>query len=278
MVRTFEHEKPNPCIVCICIQVHLHRIALRLPKSQYPFEHISTCLALAAATNPPFDNILSSIALALLAVIMAFQLPAFLTRFLRPFTSSASLSLQPDALSALQFPPNSQRAIFAGGCFWGLEELYRKDWGNGRGLLDCRVGYTGGHNKAPSYEDVCSGRTGHAESLLIVFDPEKVSYRELVTYFFKMHDPTTLNRQGADTGTQYRSAIFAEDDEQLQIAQSVKEQVSEQWYKGKPITTQILRATQWWDAEPYHQKYLIKKEDGYHCPAHFVRPGLPDLK
>lgn len=209
---------------------------------------------------------------------MAFQLPVFLTRFLRPFTSSASLSLQPDALSALQFPPNSQRAIFAGGCFWGLEELYRKDWGNGRGLLDCRVGYTGGHSKAPSYEDVCTGRTGHAESLLIVFDPDKVSYRELVTYFFKMHDPTTLNRQGADTGTQYRSAVFAEDEEQLKIAQTVKEQVGAQWYKGKPITTEILRATQWWDAEANHQKYLIVNQHGYHCPAHYVRPGLPDLK
>ncbi|RVX69575.1 hypothetical protein B0A52_06639 [Exophiala mesophila] len=209
---------------------------------------------------------------------MAFQLPSYLTRFLRPFTASASLPLQPDALSALQFPPNSQRAIFAGGCFWGLEELYRKDWGNGRGLLDCRVGYTGGHSKAPSYEDVCTGRTGHAESLLIVFDPDKVSYRELVTYFFKMHDPTTLNRQGADTGTQYRSAIFAEDEEQLQIAQTVKEQVGAQWYKGKPITTEVLRATQWWDAEPEHQKYLLVNKYGYHCPAHYVRPGLPDLK
>jgi len=98
----------------------------------------------------------------------------------------------------------------------------------------------------------------------------------LVEYFFKMHDPTTLNRQGADTGTQYRSAIFAESDEQLKIAEEIKEKVGAQWYKGKPITTQILRATQWYDAEEKHQKYLINFDQGYHCPAHYVRP-LPAL-
>lgn len=209
---------------------------------------------------------------------MAFQLPPFLTRFLRPITTASTLSLQPDSLATLQFPPHAQRAIFAGGCFWGLEELYRRDWGNGRGLLDCRVGYTGGSKSAPSYEEVCTGKTGHAESLLIVFDPNIVSYTDLVIYFFKMHDPTTLNRQGADTGTQYRSAVFVENDEQLKIAQSIKEKVGQQWYKGKPITTEILRATQWWDAETKHQDYLGKNKWGYHCPAHFVRPGLPDLK
>ncbi|KAL2428713.1 putative peptide methionine sulfoxide reductase [Exophiala dermatitidis] len=212
---------------------------------------------------------------------MAFQMPTFLTRFLRPFASSASASLQPDSLAAMQFPPNAQRAIFAGGCFWGLEEFYRKHWGNGKGLLDCRVGYTGGQTPAPSYRAVCSGQTGHAESLLIVFDPDRVSYRQLVEFFFRMHDPTTLNRQGPDTGTQYRSAIFAENDEQFKIANEIKEKVQEQWYKGKPITTQILRATQWYDAEDYHQDYLKKMEErgehGYQCPAHYLRP-FPELK
>ncbi|KIX04477.1 peptide-methionine (S)-S-oxide reductase [Rhinocladiella mackenziei CBS 650.93] len=207
---------------------------------------------------------------------MAFQMPSFLTRLVRPFASSASMALQPDALAAMEFPPNAQRAIFAGGCFWGLEQLYREYWGT-KGLLDCRVGYTGGHTKAPSYEAVCTSRTGHAESLLIVFDPDRVTYRQLVEFFFRMHDPTTLNRQGADTGPQYRSAIFAENDEQLQIANEIKEKVGEQWYKGKPITTEILRATQWYDAEMRHQGYLINNPGGYHCPAHFVRP-LPELK
>ncbi|OQV00902.1 hypothetical protein CLAIMM_06337 [Cladophialophora immunda] len=182
----------------------------------------------------------------------------------------------------MQFPPNSQRAIFAGGCFWGLEELYRKTFGDGKGLLDCRVGYIGGQTKAPSYADVCSGRTGHAESLLIVFDPERLSYKQLCEFFFRMHDPTTLNRQGADTGTQYRSAIFAENDEQLKIAEEIKKKVGEQWYKGKTITTEIRRATQWYDAEDYHQKYLIpepgKDTSGlYHCPAHYRRP-FPELQ
>jgi len=208
---------------------------------------------------------------------MAFQMPTFLSRFLHPFTTSVMRPLQPDALSTVQFPPSAQRAIFAGGCFWGLEELYRKDWGKDKGLLDCRVGYTGGEKQAPSYEDVCSGRTGHAESLLIVFDPDKATYRQLVEYFFKMHDPTTPNRQGADTGTQYRSAIFAENDEQLEIAAEVKDKVGEQWYTGKPITTEIKRATQWYDAEDYHQLYLSKNPYGYHCPAHYVR-NLPPLE
>lgn len=222
-------------------------------------------------------DILTATFIAISPATMAFQLPTFLSRFLRPVTSSAQMNLQPDALAAMQFPPNSQRAIFAGGCFWGLEDLYRKYWGNGKGLLDCRVGYTGGTSKAPTYYDVCSGRTGHAESLLIVFDPDRVSYRQLVEFFFKMHDPTTLNRQGADSGTQYRSAVYAENDEQLNIAEEIKQKVGDQWYKGKTVTTEIKRATQWYDAEEKHQEYLEKEPHGYHCPAHFVRP-LPALK
>jgi len=223
------------------------------------------------------DTLFATVVTIVLA-IMAFQMPTFLSRFLRPLSSSASMNFQPDALSAMQFPGRSERAIFAGGCFWGLEELYRKDWGNGKGLLDCRVGYTGGATKAPSYGDVCSGRTGHAESLLIVFDPDRVSYRQLVEYFFKMHDPTTLNRQGADTGTQYRSAVYAENDEQLKIAEEIKQKVGDQWYKGKSISTEIKMATQWYDAEKEHQEYLtVKQKDGYHCPAHYVRP-FPALK
>ena len=156
-----------------------------------------------------------------------------------------------------------------------MEELYRKDWGKEKGLLDCRVGYTGGHTDNPTYADTCSGRTGHAESLLIAFDPDKVSYRQLVEYFFKMHDPTTLNRQGADTGTQYRSAVFAENDEQLKIANEIKEKVGKEWYKGKTITTEIARATKWYDAEDDHQKYLELQPYGYHCPAHYLRRFPP---
>lgn len=186
-----------------------------------------------------------------------------------------SRPLVPDSLAAKQFPEGSERAIFAGGCFWGLEELYRKDW-EGKGMLDCRVGYTGGQTEAPDYRSVCSGRTGHAESLLLVFNPQQVSYKQLVEYFFKMHDPTTLNRQGADTGTQYRSAIFYVDNNQKKIAEEIKEKVSKEWYKGKSISTEIREVTKWYDAEDYHQDYLKKEPFGYHCPAHFVR-NLPAL-
>jgi peptide-methionine (S)-S-oxide reductase len=206
---------------------------------------------------------------------MAFTMPGFLSRFMRPFSSAMSSSYQPDAMAAMNYPPNTQRATFGAGCFWGVEELYRHHFGNGKGLLDCRVGYTGGETKAPSYSAVCSGRTGHAESLLILFDPEKLSYRQLVEFFFKMHDPTTLNRQGADTGTQYRSAVFANNEEQLKIAQDIKEKVGKEWYKGKPITTEVAMATQWYDAEDYHQDYLTKNHGGYQCPAHYVRNFPP---
>lgn len=202
-------------------------------------------------------------------------MPSFVTKLMRPFTTSMGKPFVEDSLAAKGFPAGTERAIFAGGCFWGLEELYRKDW-EGKGLLDCRVGYTGGQSEAPDYRSVCSGRTGHAESLLIAFDPNKVTYRQLVEYFFRMHDPTTMNRQGADTGTQYRSAIFYENEEQKNIAEKIKEKVGKEWYKGKPITTEIRAVTKWYDAEDYHQDYLKKEPFGYHCPAHFLRK-LPAL-
>ncbi|KAK5945666.1 Peptide methionine sulfoxide reductase [Knufia obscura] len=206
---------------------------------------------------------------------MAFQMPSFVNKLFRPFTTAVSRPYVQDSLAAANYPQGTERAIFAGGCFWGLEELYRKDW-EGKGMLDCRVGYTGGQSEAPDYRAVCSGRTGHAESLLIAFDPQKVTFRQLTEYFFKMHDPTTMNRQGADTGTQYRSAIFYENEDQKKIAEEIKEKVGKEWYKGKPISTEIRAATKWYDAEDYHQDYLKKEPYGYHCPAHYVRP-LPPL-
>ena len=140
--------------------------------------------------------------------------------------------------------------------------------------MDARVGYIGGKSDSPSYRQVCSGNTGHAESLLVVYDPDKVSYRQLLEFFFRMHDPTTLNRQGMDTGTQYRSAIFANDEEQLKIAEEIKEKVGREWYK-KPISTEVTMAGKWYDAEDYHQEYLDKNPGGYECPAHFVRNFPP---
>lgn len=216
---------------------------------------------------------------------MAFNssaMPSFLSRFLRPFTSSTSFSFSPEALSSANFPENTQKATFASGCFWGVEHIFRKQYANGNGLLDARVGYTGGGTQAPSYRAVCSGTTGHAESLLIMFDPEKVSYKMLVEFFFRTHDPTTKNQQGYDRGSQYRSAIFANSEEQLQIAQEVKAEVQEKWKyeegeSTSTISTEVAMAGPWYDAEDYHQLYLHNNPGGYECDRHFIRTKYPPL-
>ena len=185
------------------------------------------------------------------------------------------MSLQPDALAARNFPENTQKFTVGAGCFWGVEHLYRKHFGKGKGLLDARVAYTGGGTNAPNYRSVCTGSTGHAEALLVLFDPEKVSYRQLVEFFYRMHNPTTKDQQGGDRGTQYRSAIFANSEEQLKIAQDITEKVGKEWYPDKPITTEVAMAGPWFDAEDYHQLYLENNPHGYECPAHFVRNFPP---
>jgi methionine-S-sulfoxide reductase len=159
----------------------------------------------------------------------------------------------------------SETATLAGGCFWGVEELFRQL----PGVLDTTVGYTGGTLENPRYENVKTGRSGHAESLQIVFDPSKISYRAILEYFFRLHDPTTANRQGNDVGSQYRSAIFYHSDEQKKIAESVKTSIeaSEKW--KRPIVTEIVAATPFYSAEEYHQDYLQKNPNGYTC--HYLR-------
>ncbi|KAF2273104.1 peptide methionine sulfoxide reductase msrB/msrA [Westerdykella ornata] len=176
----------------------------------------------------------------------------------------------------MSIPEGAQKATVAAGCFWGVEHMYRKQFAN-NGLIDARVGYIGGDATNPSYRAVCSGRTGHAEALQVVYDPEKVSYRTLLEFFYKMHDPTTPNSQGPDVGPQYRSAIFFHTPEQEQIAKDVTDKVNKQWWKGK-VVTEIVPAGQWWDAEAYHQLYLDKNPMGYECPSHFLRkfPPLQD--
>jgi peptide methionine sulfoxide reductase msrA/msrB len=157
-------------------------------------------------------------------------------------------------------------ATLAGGCFWGMEEILRKI----PGILSTRVGYTGGELRNPEYGDVHTGSTGHAESVEVTFDPAVISYEELLEkYFFRMHDPTTLNRQGNDTGTQYRSAIFYHSDAQRKTAELVKERVSKSGQWKRPITTEITAAGPFYLAEEYHQKYLEKNPGGYSC--HFIR-------
>ncbi len=158
-----------------------------------------------------------------------------------------------------------ETATFAAGCFWGTEEFFRKV----PGVVETRVGYTGGGEHPAHYEEVSSGTTGHAESLELKFDPSKVSYKELLTLFFKMHDPTTLNQQGNDHGSQYRSAIFTHSTEQFKEAQAMKLKVEKSGAWKKPITTEISQAGPFYEAEEYHQKYLVKNPGGY--DNHYLR-------
>ena len=173
----------------------------------------------------------------------------------------------------MTFPPGSETATVAAGCFWGVEHMYRKAFAN-KGLLDARVGYIGGDTSNPDYRSVCSGSTGHAEALQVVYDPQKVTYHQLIEFFYKMHDPTTANRQGPDVGSQYRSAIFYHNDDQEKIAKDITDKVNNEWWKGK-VATQVLPAGQWWDAEKYHQLYLDNNPGGYECPSHFLRKFPP---
>ena len=154
-----------------------------------------------------------------------------------------------------------ETAILAGGCFWGMEEILR----NIPGVIKTTVGYTGGVTANPTYEDVCTGRTGHAESVQVLFDPAKLSYESLLDYFFRMHDPTTLNQQHNDVGVQYRSAIFYTTEAQKQTAEQVKMRWDKSGKFNRPITTEITQATTFYPAEEYHQKYLMKNPGGYNC-------------
>lgn len=156
-------------------------------------------------------------------------------------------------------------ATLAGGCFWGVEELVRAL----PGVLRTDVGYTGGTTRGPLYEQVKSGETGHAEAIEIEFDAEKISYEELLLFFFKMHDPTTANRQGNDVGSQYRSAIFFHSEEQRATAEKVKARVDASGAWKKPVVTEIVPASTFYPAEGYHQDYLQKHPNGYTC--HWVR-------
>jgi peptide methionine sulfoxide reductase msrA/msrB len=158
-----------------------------------------------------------------------------------------------------------QVAVLAGGCFWGVEELIRKL----PGVTSTEVGYTGGSVPNPTYEIMTTGSTGHAESVRVVFDPRKLSYADLLRYFFRLHDPTTANRQGNDRGTQYRSVIFYNSPEQREVAEKVIREVNQSGKWGAPVVTQVVAASTWYPAEEYHQDYLQKHPNGYTC--HYLR-------
>ncbi len=158
-----------------------------------------------------------------------------------------------------------ETATFAAGCFWGTEEFFRKM----PGVVSTRVGYTGGHLANPHYEDTHESKSGHAESVEVQYNPKAVSYEHLLDQFFKMHDPTTLNSQGNDKGSEYRSAIFTHSDEQMKEAVAFKAKVAASGAWKKPITTEITPAPKFWVAEDYHQKYISSGRGTY--DNHYLR-------
>jgi peptide-methionine (S)-S-oxide reductase len=156
----------------------------------------------------------------------------------------------------------------AGGCFWGLEELFREQ----PGVLDTEVGYTGGDNENPDYHN----HPGHAEALAITYDPDKTNYAAILDFFFRIHNPTTLNRQGGDVGSSYRSAIFYQDDEELKTAKEMIDTVNASGLYKDPVVTTLEKFTKFYTAEAYHQDYLQKNPGGYTC--HYVRTDQSLIK
>ena len=147
------------------------------------------------------------------------------------------------------------KATFGAGCFWGVEAEFRQV----QGVLSTRVGYSGGTLANPTYKDVCTGKTGHAEVVEVTYDPNRVSYEQLLGVFWASHDPTQLNRQGPDRGTQYRSAIFVHDDEQKAAALASRDDLERSSKHRRPIVTEITPASEFYEAEDYHQQYLEKR-------------------
>jgi peptide-methionine (S)-S-oxide reductase len=153
----------------------------------------------------------------------------------------------------------SKKAVLAGGCFWGLEDLLRSQ----PGVINTEVGYTGGENENPTYEN----HPGHAEAVEIEYNPEETNYKKLLDFFFQIHNPTTLNQQGNDKGTSYRSAIFYANEEERAVAEEMIEIVNQSGRWDDPVVTTLEPLTRFWSAEDYHQDYLVKNPNGYSCHA-----------
>lgn len=185
----------------------------------------------------------------------------------RHCVNSVSLNFVP-AAAAKDAPkadkPPFEKAIFAGGCFWGVEYHFQ----HAKGVISTRVGYTGGYTEHPTYKDVCSGRTGHAEAVEVTFDPAQTTYEDLAKLFFEIHDPTEVNRQGPDIGLQYRSAVFYLDDNQKAIAEKLIGLLKNKGYK---VATQVVPATTFWPAEDYHQQYYEKEHGKPYCHVYTKR-------
>lgn len=164
-------------------------------------------------------------------------------------------------------------ATLAGGCFWCLEAVYDQV----KGVKSVESGYIGGQTTNPTYEQICGGRTGHAEAVRISFDPKTVGYRDLLNIFFAIHDPTTLNRQGNDSGTQYRSVIFYHSPEQRDIAQDIIANVTEERLYSSPVVTEVSPASQWYEAEAYHQEYFARNPSQGYC-TYVVGPKVAKFR
>lgn len=167
---------------------------------------------------------------------------------------------------------SSKVVTVAAGCFWGVERAFSRHF-QGKGLLSTKVGYANG---APSidhvdYKAVCTGTTGFSEAVQLTYDPSLLTFREIIEIFFRIHDPTTVNAQGPDVGTQYRSGIYTLSEEDLAVAKEVKEYFQKEWYPHKRVVTEIEPLAKFIDAEEYHQQYLDKNPGGYECPTHFLR-------
>lgn len=182
-----------------------------------------------------------------------FEGEGFTPKNTRHCVNSISMNFVPS-----QTENSHQKAIFASGCFWGTEYFMQKT----EGVLETEVGYIGGHKKNPTYEEVCSGTTGHAEAVQVTFDPDKISFEELAKLFFNTHDPTQVNRQGPDIGEQYRSEIFYHNEKQKEIAHTLIEQLEQ---NGYDIATKVSRAGTFWKAEGYHQDYYKKTGGTPYC-------------
>lgn len=165
---------------------------------------------------------------------------------------------------------NIEHAYLGGGCFWCIEAVYERI----PGVTAAVSGYAGGHAANPTYEEVCTGRTGHAEVVRVDFDPAQISYDEILTKFFAVHDPTTMNRQGADVGEQYRSVVFYTDEAQKTAAGKAKAAAQKEW--SKPIVTQVVPLEKFWEAEEYHQDFFAKNPNQGYCRA-VIRPKIDKL-
>src|SRR6266850_4811214 len=194
------------------------------------------------------------------AEISTFE-PENMKDFKKPEPAELKKKIEPFVKAGLVKAPVHETAILAGGCFWGMEEIIRQI----PGVLKTTVGYSGGTTANPTYKEICTGGTGHAEAIQVEFDPARLNYEALLDYFFRMHDPTTLNRQHNDVGTQYRSAILYNSEEQKLTAERVKTRWDKSGKFNRPITTEITQATKFYSAEDYHQKYLVKNPGGYTC-------------